>query len=971
MWRTLLIIIACVMPLWVGAQPMLDTAWVRQYTIPGWRAVQAGFRQTSDNGYIIAMGRDSYDEEYGMAALKLDSLGNQVWFNTFGDSGGYITTWAVVPTADGGCTLVGWKWMLSLADRLLLVRVDVNGDSLWRREIPFSYTGDSFDIHAFELGNGNLGVIYSFIDIWSEVASTILYIFNDTGNNVGTHGLNGYIQCIYPLDGGGCLYGGTNTQFHHEYSSESAIAGRISPEGELVQFWDSGNYVVWSSEGFYAVAPTADQGLVFCRLGRRLERLTADWTSIEWSRFLPSDPTEYWIGQYSDGGYLVFSPESQGESLLLRRTDPWGFVSWTHAYPVGGFSHLLGGVKDDRGCTLLGTSTNTIKVVRLEEIADMRTVQVTYPNGGEVWDVWLSQPFRWWSWNALDAVRIELNRNYPTGEWEVMRDSTENDGLDSVYISPLFSDSCRIRVQVLGDTLVDESDGCFAIQYQPRIVVSTRGWLWVERMNSIQWVGREPTGPAVRIELNRHYPSEQWEILADSTANDGEEECWITFPMSDSCRLRISSVSDTFQALSQECFIGYYGRVTLVAPNSGSVWQTLTYGDIRWESRGISRIALDLNRDYPNGEWELIANNLIASDQTYRYLVREPSSDHCRFRVRALDDTVKDVMDGDFSIELIPNIVVTYPNRFRSWYQGDTARVQWLSSDIHLPLRIRIEWHDGTHEILVPRTEDDGSEDFVLATTRVSAFANLIVETLDRRVFGRSTTIYVSNPLPLAIANSDGRCQGWDAGKIEAGESIVDTFRYANIRNDQLEINRPLWVQHDSHRQCFHFNTDCPDFFFVDHYELSSCAFTLVYAPLVVDVHTDTLLIPYRAGYFSDQYDTLRFPLVGRAVATPAAPEVTIHVIGNDVELRWQPVTTNRHSVPVHVTGYLVFRSEYPNGMFHYTANVFNPYYRDTGVVSSDSVMFYHVIAYDGTEDRLDELTPGMTEEEVRARLRE
>ncbi|MCB9357095.1 MAG: hypothetical protein H6508_04105 [Calditrichaeota bacterium] len=58
----------------------------------------------------------------------------------------------------------------------------------------------------------------------------------------------------------------------------------------------------------------------------------------------------------------------------------------------------------------------------------------------------------------------------------------------------------------------------------------------------------------IAIELNRDFPDGVWEAIADSTENDGEYEWFVTDPLSDSCRIRICALQDTFCDISDGNF---------------------------------------------------------------------------------------------------------------------------------------------------------------------------------------------------------------------------------------------------------------------------------------------------------------------------------------------------------------------------------------------------------------------------------
>jgi hypothetical protein len=92
-----------------------------------------------------------------------------------------------------------------------------------------------------------------------------------------------------------------------------------------------------------------------------------------------------------------------------------------------------------------------------------RTVQVLAPNGGEDWSAFSMDTVRWWSCDVTGKVKLELNRAYPGGAWESLADSTDNDGVEAVYVPDPLSSHCRLRLTAIRDTATDLSDADFSV----------------------------------------------------------------------------------------------------------------------------------------------------------------------------------------------------------------------------------------------------------------------------------------------------------------------------------------------------------------------------------------------------------------------------------------------------------------------------------------------------------------------------
>jgi hypothetical protein len=85
-------------------------------------------------------------------------------------------------------------------------------------------------------------------------------------------------------------------------------------------------------------------------------------------------------------------------------------------------------------------------------------------------------------------------------------------------------------------------------------------------------------------------------------------------------------------------------------PNGGESWTLFNTDTIRWSGMGFAGdVMIELTRDYPNGPWELLAED-TPNDGAEAVTLNEPISSHCRVRVSAIEDVFTDISDGDFAI---------------------------------------------------------------------------------------------------------------------------------------------------------------------------------------------------------------------------------------------------------------------------------------------------------------------------------
>ena len=108
-----------------------DTLWTRTY---GGGSTDHGnsVKQTSDGGYIVAGGTESFGAGEGDVYLvKTDAVGDTLWTRTYGGGAGDIGN-SVAQTSDGGYIVAGSSFGAGLTD-VYLVKTDSVGDTLWTR----------------------------------------------------------------------------------------------------------------------------------------------------------------------------------------------------------------------------------------------------------------------------------------------------------------------------------------------------------------------------------------------------------------------------------------------------------------------------------------------------------------------------------------------------------------------------------------------------------------------------------------------------------------------------------------------------------------------------------------------------------------------------------------------------------------------------------------------------------------------
>jgi hypothetical protein len=421
------------------------TEWSRTFGRVGREDVCYDMHQTVDGGYVLA-GRTDYfgtgNKDFWL--VKTNANGDSLWSRTFGDD-----YWdqcnAVRQTTDGGYVLAGNGYVPSPpfgnGSDFRLVKTDANGYFPWTR--TYGGNDDEYCNDVDEMADGGYLVAGSTLSFGAFGSYDFWLVrTNAAGDSLWsrTFGGNGDESCndFVPTQDGGFLLGGYTTSF----GAGSADFWLVRTDANGDSLW-SRTFGGSGADYCNAICRTADGGYV-------LAGSTTSFGPVGY---------DFWLVKVDANGDSLWSRTFGG-----HRSDDCYAVEQT---TDGGYALAGSAVICDEGCWW---DFSLVKTSRDPQFP----LSVLVPNGGEQWRIFQNDTVRWESHGLTTNIRVELNRNYPSGAWEVLADSTANDGEEPFFISDPLSSHCRVRVSAIDDTLSDVSDGDFSI-------VSSQGYLALVR----------------------------------------------------------------------------------------------------------------------------------------------------------------------------------------------------------------------------------------------------------------------------------------------------------------------------------------------------------------------------------------------------------------------------------------------------------------------------------------------------------
>ncbi|MGD2086785.1 MAG: Ig-like domain-containing protein [Candidatus Aminicenantes bacterium] len=356
------------------------------------------------------------------------------------------------------------------------------------------------------------------------------------------------------------------------------------------------------------------------------------------------------------------------------------------------------------------------------------TITVMAPNGGEQLTVGSSVNITWSAVNSRGDVKIEYSINGGQ-EWIIITDAADNNGDYEWLVPDTPSETCMVRISEIDGQPLDISDAVFSI-VEPvpgeiTIISPNGGESWtVGSLQEIKWTAEGINN--VTIECSIDYGT-TWQVIVQTTANDGSFDWTIPDIVSDECLVRVSSndgdPDPVPSDISDEVFSmvpDSAGEFRVISPNGGESWEVGTTQPITWTNSGdINSVMIEYS--YDNGNtWNTIVSSLSNSG-TYDWQVADTVSEECLVRITANDGDVDpkptDVSDSEFSIVLpsSPTIRVITPNGGEQLVIGSIYEITWFGTDSRAEVKIEYSINGGqTWTEIIGSTENDGDYDWLV-----------------------------------------------------------------------------------------------------------------------------------------------------------------------------------------------------------------------------------------------------------------
>ena len=481
--------------------------------------------------------------------------------------------------------------------------------------------------------------------------------------------------------------------------------------------------------------------------------------------------------QYSTDGFS----DGLQTTLITASTlaSPLSYA-WTVPNAIG--TDLKVRVSDAADSTVTSTSVGTFTI--------KGALQITAPNGGEVWIVGSTQNITWNRTGSIANVGLAYSTDGGFSYPNTITTSTDaTTGTYAWTIPDSIGIQLRVRVMnTLDATVYSASAANFTIKGSLTVTSPSGGEAWVVANSyNITWT-KTGTISTVKLEYSTDAFSDELQTVQITPSVDatlGTPYSW-TIPdaISSTVKVRVTNNADTTVKSISATNFKIEGSFTVTSPHGGEQWTVGTQQTITWTKVGtIANAKLEYSTD-GGATYPYIIVTTPAGGLSYVWTIPDTVSVTSKVGIAdASDATVFAVSSADFAIR--GAFTITAPNGGEVWTVGTSQNITWTTVGSVSNVELEYSTDGGTTypNTIVATTPNTGSYAWTIPNAISSTLKVKINDVNNSQAFATS-----SNDFKIRGALSVTAPNGSEQWTVGTSQNITWTTT-GTISNVKLEYS--------------------------------------------------------------------------------------------------------------------------------------------------------------------------------------
>ncbi|MCF8240048.1 MAG: T9SS type A sorting domain-containing protein [Melioribacteraceae bacterium] len=414
----------------------------------------------------------------------------------------------------------------------------------------------------------------------------------------------------------------------------------------------------------------------------------------------------------------------------------------------------------------------------INSVFTIALLEVTSPNGSEVWQAGSTHPI---TWNSGSVSNINISYSSDNGvTWNSIASNVAAAAGTRNWIIPssLTTTEALVKIEDASDaSIVDQSDNIFTVN-NLELTSPAASTIWqAGTIRTIKWSSSNVGN--VKLEYSVDGGGTWNEITSSISSLLGSHDWNIPSALSTTqARVRITSVDNpSVSDVSPDFTIN---QLQLTSPGGGEQYQAGSTQAITWTSSNVNQVNLSYSTD--NGvNWTTIANNVQASLGTKNWNIPGTISTN-QARVRIVDATTSTTRDSS-STFTIGTLTLTSPLGGEQWQSGKTHQILWTGNETFENISIEYSIDGGTswNFISASYPADSGSYSWSIPTAVFSNQARIRIKDTSGGFVQQTSADFTISRL---IVTSPNGGQYWQSGTTKQITWTAD-----HINNLKIEFS--------------------------------------------------------------------------------------------------------------------------------------------------------------------------------------